>query len=95
MKKQKSKKVAVSEFSEMVQSHKNVEVSPPDTAKRVDSETGEIRTVDKVKEMSVWMNQAKEASREKNKGFLNVSKEILPPTYGIDKQMLYRGKKKD
>lgn len=92
--KQKNKTIKPSEFDEMVNSHKNREINPPETSHK-DEKTGEIvRTTDKVEALQTWFKVAKDPKQSGESAFLGVDTKDLSLDHGIGKDMLYRGKKK-
>lgn len=90
MKKQKQTTIQPSAFSEMTNTHKMKEVSPPEQAKK-NSLTGGY-DINKAKAAQVWFQTAKSA--EGTDQFLGVPKQTIDPSLGTDREKLYKGKKK-
>jgi len=90
MKKQKTKELGVKEITNLVgQQHKMKEVSPPGDRK----DMLEGKTAMTVKQATAgWFKAAKE--QNPSSSFLEVPSEGLKPTAALDREMLYKGKKK-
>lgn len=89
MKKQKQNTIAIKEFEDIVSNHKMKEVSPPDT--KGDLLTGKTAMTAK-EATATWFKAAKE--QNPSSGFLEVPAEGLKPTLGLDRELMYKGKKK-
>jgi hypothetical protein len=92
MKKQDSKTVATGSFSEIVQSHKMKEVAPPESARKDGMIMNKAKGPTLAAAAMEWMKTAK--SQNPSAGFLEVPSEGLKPSAGMDREMLYKGKKK-
>jgi hypothetical protein len=92
MKKQKQKELSVKEITSLVgQQHKMKEVAPPEGAGRANMLDGKPAMT--VKEATAnWFKAAKE--QNPSSAFLDVPSEGLKPAAGLDREMLYKGKKK-
>ena len=92
MKKQEQKTIKPQSFDEIVQNHKMKEVAPPESARR----DAMIQTKSKGETLAAaateWLRTAK--SQNPSAGFLEVPAEGLKPSAGMDREMLYKGKKK-
>jgi len=91
MKKQNQKTLAPHQMETLVQGHKMKEVAPPDAAKK-DMLTGKYSTTP-AEAAKNWFKAAK--SQNPSAGFLDVPSEGLKPLAGSDREMLYKGKKKE
>lgn len=91
MKKQKQKTLAPHQMETLVQGHQMKEVAPPDEAKR-DMLTGKYQTTP-AEAAKNWFKAAK--TQNPSSGFLEVPSEGLKPSVGFDREMLYKGKKKE
>lgn len=92
MKKQKQKTIQPASMPDMVQNHKMREVSPPESARRDPMMAREAKGETLAKAAQEWLRTAK--SQNPSAGFLEVPSEGLKPTQGMDREMLYKGKKK-
>lgn len=90
MKKQEQKTVGKSEMEELIKGHKLKEVAPPQEANK-DMLTGKYNTT-AAEAAKNWFKAAK--SQNPSSGFLEVPSEGLKPLAGSDREMLYKGKKK-
>jgi hypothetical protein len=90
MKKQKSKQIGIKEFDDLVSNHKMKEVGPPEGARK---DLLEGKTAMTAKEATAnWFKAAKEQNPSSK--FLDVPSEGLKPLASLDREMLYKGKKK-
>ena len=92
MKKQTQKTIQTSSFTEIVQSHKMKEVSPPDSGRKDGMVMNTAKGQTLAKLAQEWLRTAK--SQNPSSGFLEVASENLKPNQGLDREMLYKGKKK-
>jgi hypothetical protein len=91
MKKQKSKQLSVKEITSLVgQQHKMKEVAPPEGAGKSMLDGKSAMTVKQA--TANWFKSAKD--QNPSSSFLDVPSEGLKPTAALDREMLYKGKKK-
>lgn len=92
MKKQNDKELSVKEIISLVgQQHKMKDVAPPEGARRGGMLDGKPAMT--VKQATAgWFKAAKE--QNPSSSFLDVPSEGLKPTAALDREMLYKGKKK-
>jgi hypothetical protein len=91
MKKQKQKELSVKEITSLVgQQHKMKEVAPPEGAGKSMLDGKSAMTVKQA--TANWFKAAKE--QNPSSSFLDVPSEGLKPTAALDREMLYKGKKK-